>query len=400
MRTYPSESGSTPLVPLTVSHEKSFIPLNTGTKRGVGAEYNKATGTLAFRTAIPTPVLAEWSSDSSGAGEFFYGIQENVLQSAGQYLSYDTSAGPLAKWVPVASLNQQPSVDCDSCNVCLDAGSNPYELSTLADHNPSGNECSNFISTLGAGNTYGFSTFSGSPNTSYLSSIFYHDPTPDYKMIGACNPSGTGIPEGMFLTPIGPGGSSNETILDMEDTMQDFKPYADNPSLNELLDLVSNPTNDTAEGWTCVASTDDVARIYWNGQRLRDYIVAKANSTQFGVITPALECKAAGTPLFNGDFWTLTQETKAIPSGQANSAFLCPLYNDVPSAGQYNVLGIPYPVGSKVYIPGSDEPESTDPINTSILYRFNPTSCSKNGSACGTGAYTVCTDNTILEWKD
>lgn len=404
LQSYPIKSGTIPFVSVAVSRITDFVSLNTGPARGVGVEYNKTAGTLIFRAGVPAPALAEWSSSSLGKGEVFYSIHENIPGTTGSYISYNTASGPLAKWVPVASQNTLTTPDCESCNICLDAGNNPYELSTVSDHNPAAGQCSPFNSQLNAGNTFGFTSNTGTANTAYLATTFYVFPgdeelIPEYKLWMSCNPASTGVPKGRIATIDGVASQGQEAQLGI--ASQDMTKFSATLSMEEILNLISNPSSETAEGWVCSSSKNNVARVYWNNDRLREYMFDLKADTTFGTLSSQNTCEAVGTPLFSGDFWTLTAENQSIVPPTIASKF-CPLYNTVPAAGQYAQLGIPYPVGTQVYIPGDGVPITNDPVNPSVQYRFDPIGCSTSGGVnCGPlSPNKVCANNSVLVWKN
>lgn len=384
--TFPNKTGVTSLNTYAVSENPDFLTLNTK-NRGVLLEIDRIAQTFVVRPSVPTPVLGEWSTDSSGKGDLFYGVQSTAT---GQFLSYNTSLSPLTKWKPISSLNKQPTLGCTSetCDICLDGGGKPFTSSLAFDSNPVSGTCSNTFVNNDSSKAFGFHSTSGQSNQSYLATVIYSDvqqgQVQDYALWLTCN-ANTTFPTGKMAIGdqvVDKGGESTALAINGNSTLQTTFDGA--RVVSHMVDLIGTETPFSSDqGWSCISNTGGKTRVYWNVDQL--YEQAAQSGTSFASFTGNV-CTSTGTPLSPFGIWTLNSLSDQPISGskltKAQADAFCPLWNTYPAGNAYGSYGIPYPVGTQRFlVPGGGTPVFVnDPINPNVQYRSDPQNCPISGN--------------------
>lgn len=389
LRSYPNQPNNTALNTFAIPAQPDAVALNT-LSRGELFRIDRVNGVLHIRPSIPTPLAAEWSSNSLGKGDVYYAVKET---SSPTFIS----APSLLKWTPYASRVKQPTLSCagNNCAICTDGGSNPYISSIALDANPTpGLSCGLTALPQSSPSTFfGFTSADKASNDAYLSSIFYRTPGVDYTLYMGCTPNQS-KPTGRFLTPNGIVDGSPSTIPLDNGSVSVEDLYNQATSFAGMLGLVS--TQDA-----CISNANGRTTIYWNAQKIRESLT---NGSSFGA---GLACTATGSPFGVAGLFTLNERTNdPVFSSPPASGFLgfCPLFNDNDAAnGYFGQYGLPYPVGTKIFYPSSG-PLTQDPDNGMIQYRYNPSQCSNlPGTDCpispGLTANDTCGLNTERYWS-
>ncbi len=412
IRTYPNASGMTSLNTFQVNASPDFIGLNTGSNRGVALEIDRLAKTFTFNPSVPTPLLAEWSSDSFGNGDLYYGIQSSA---SSQFIAHNTVVSPLSKWKPLASKEKQTSLGCtdpSACAICLDAGGHPFVSSLVYDSNPVAGQSCSLASAFAADKTraFGFHSSGGLENKSYLSTILYSDVQSgvmqNYDIWLACG-AGSTFPSGKISVGnqvMDNGGESTALAINGNQSLQDT--FVSARIMANMVGLIGKQSQPgTTQGWSCLSYAGNKTRVYWNTNELYAYASQYASAfTDFS----GNACTSSGTPFSSSGTYTLSYQNDAslgtITQAQANA--LCGLWNEKPAFNYYGQAGISYPAGTQRFLT-SGSMSTSDPVSSLIQYREDPTNCpTGTGSmkaTCGvntTFQSSVCTKNDAWVWSN
>lgn len=412
IKTYPNAPGLTALNTFHVNASPDFVGLNARPDRGVALEIDRLAKTFTFNPSVPTPLLAEWSSDSFGNGDLYYGIQSSA---SGQFLAHNTATNPLSKWKPLASKQKQTSLGCtdpSACAICLDAGSQPFLSSLVYDANPvTGQSCS-LSPAFAADKTkaFGFHSAGGQENKSYLGTILYSDVQSgviqNYSIWLACSSSST-FPPGKVSVGnqlLDQGGESTALAINGNSPLQ--QTFDSARVMANMVGLIGEPSQPgTEQGWSCLSYSGNKTRVYWNADQLYAYATQYASSfTDFS----GNACTSAGTPFSSNGTFTLSyqNDTSLGTLTQAQANGLCGLWNEKPAFNYYGQSGIPYPAGTQRFLT-SGSISTSDSVSSLVQYREDPLNCPAGAgtlkATCGvntTFQSPVCGTNDVWVWSN
>ncbi|MDZ4256733.1 MAG: carboxypeptidase-like regulatory domain-containing protein [archaeon] len=373
LRTYPSSPGTTALKTFEVRVATDFVATNA-TAPGELARIDNTTNTLYLAPTLPAPVILDWGSNPFGQGSVFYGIQETDFSTGtSAYISHpNQGTNPLSAWKPIASLIKQPAYGCSSsaCALCVDGGGNPFASSIVGDYNPP-STVTGYRAPLNATQLFGFTSPSGISNESFLAGAFYRPAGKDYSIVLGLNDNPSReIGSILTMNTVLQNQGQSTGALDAGDAVLESE-WAKAQSFQGMLALL-------AQDWTCISSEGDSTTIFWNRDKLIDLVKEEHAAYGMGTNSSTLvgnACVATGNPLGRGGTYTLQERAGNIPNSQ-NVLGLCPLYSNSPQVGAYLQLGIPYPVGTQIHLPPTQTtPNTGDPLDRSVQYRYSPTNC-------------------------
>lgn len=394
LRSYPSQTGVSALNTLNLTVANTFVGLNAQ-DRGTLVKLDMANAQIVLRPSLPAPVLVEWSTNTFGQGDVYYGIQETDASGQTGFVSYNSAGNPpLAKWTPLASTTHQSTLGCTSasCSICLDGGAHPYSQSAVPDSNPTSASC-NLRTPLSTNKAFGFTSLSGAQNDAYLGTVFYRVPQNNYSILLGCNDSPTHeIGQVRTLNGTLANGTGSVSVLDLGSTGLETT-LAPAQTLFGMLNLVDTQ-------WTCVASSGGQTSVYWNAPKLRGFLGSQSQS--FGQLS-GNACVATGNPLSGAQVWMLNEHVSPLNVTPSNSAGYCGLYNANSTQGYYHQSGTPYPIGTQINIGSAVSPSTDDGLNALVQYRSVPTGCvpAQGGypSCLGAGSQNYCASNTVRIWE-